>query len=197
MDATISPYRTSDPPMNNTCLRQGEILSNILTIHRVVSDLPDESQYNEISIPLGIIITQDCDLEQDYNERGEDNHSTSDKIIPSVLLARVYLAEEVKERSTQGKNDWKSQKIAINNNPRFHFMDNLSPEQDQMSLGIAEMTIDFKSYFTIPTDDLYDRVQKEETKRRCVLVSPYLEHLSHRFAYYLSRVGLPRNYRSE
>jgi hypothetical protein len=59
------------------------------------------------------------------------------------------------------------------------------------------MGIDFKRYFTIPADETYRRVELGEAQRRCVLQSPYLEHLSSRFAYYLSRVALPLDHVSE
>jgi hypothetical protein len=59
------------------------------------------------------------------------------------------------------------------------------------------MAIDFKRYFTLPTDELYLRVERQETRRRCGLKSPYLEHLSARFSCFLSRVALPEDHFSE
>ena len=46
--------------------------------------------------------------------------------------------------------------------------------------GMPELGIDFKRYFTIPTDEVYFRI-RAEAQRRSRLRSPYLEHLSNRF----------------
>jgi hypothetical protein len=40
--------------------------------------------------------------------------------------------------------------------------------------------MDFKRYFSLPTEEVYYRIDSE-AKRRCRLVSPYAEHLSTRF----------------
>ena len=42
-----------------------------------------------------------------------------------------------------------------------------------MNVGIPELGVDFKRYFTIPTDEIYKRIEKGEVRRRCVLMSPY------------------------
>lgn len=64
-------------------------------------------------------------------------------------------------------------------------------------MGLPELGIDFKKIFTIPTDEIYQRIALGQVKRRAVLVSPYLEHLSSRFAYFLSRIALPQEHLSE
>ena len=200
MATASSPYRIADHPTDKTCLRQGEILSDVLHFRGVFGDQEslDGINYRIDTIPFGVIITQDCDLEQDYHVRFVEPKSTSDKLMPNVLLARVYLAEDIKITSAENsKRKWDNLKIAANMNPRFHFMQGITPETDQLNSGTPELTIDFKNYFTIPTAELYHFVRAGDTKRRCVFISPYLEHLSHRFAFYLSRVGLPENYHSE
>lgn len=71
------------------------------------------------------------------------------------------------------------------------------PMQTSRGEGAPELVIDFKRYFTLPTGELYRWIALGETRRRCRLRSPYMEHLSSRFAYFLSRVALPEDYRSE
>lgn len=61
---------------------------------------------------------------------------------------------------------------------------------DSPSLGI-----DFKDVFAVPTRDLYDSVDFGITQRRCRLVTPYTEQLNSRFAYFMSRIGLPYEHR--
>jgi len=49
----------------------------------------------------------------------------------------------------------------------------------------------------MPTEEVYQRLRMAGTKRRACLNSPYLEHLSSRFSFYLGRVGLPEDHFSE
>ena len=73
----------------------------------------------------------------------------------------------------------------------------IAPADDSQNIGLPELGIDFKRHFTIPTDEMYKRLQIGEAKIRCMLMSPYLEHLSCRFAYFLSRIALPAEHFSE
>jgi hypothetical protein len=68
---------------------------------------------------------------------------------------------------------------------------------DRLQEGLPELAIDFKRYFTVPTDEVYRRIELGEARRRCLLISPYLEHLSSRYAYFLSRIALPVDHASE
>jgi hypothetical protein len=63
--------------------------------------------------------------------------------------------------------------------------------------GLSELAIDFKKYFTLPIEELYRRIEIGEAQRRCVLVSPYMEHVCNRFSYFLSRIALPFDHASE
>ena len=87
--------------------------------------------------------------------------------------------------------------IRINKDERYHFLQKVEPPDDALGQGLPELGLDFKRYFTVPTDEVYRRVELSEAQRRCFLASPYLEHLSSRFAFYLSRVALPEDHLSE
>ena len=91
---------------------------------------------------------------------------------------------------TLGSKHW--DRMKQNNDERYHFLEKAGRGCDRLNEELPELAIDFKRYFTVPTDEVYGRIAIGETQRRCVLTSPYLEHLSSRFANYLSRVGLPR-----
>jgi hypothetical protein len=86
--------------------------------------------------------------------------------------------------------------VKINKHERYHFLQLVEPSCDAQGTGLVELGIDFKRYFTLPTEEVYKRVEIGSAKRRCVLESPYLEHFSTRFAYYLSRVALPQDHAS-
>ena len=46
-------------------------------------------------------------------------------------------------------------------------------------------------------EEVYRRIELKMAIRRSIMESPYLEHLSSRFAYYLSRIALPSEHSSD
>ena len=87
-------------------------------------------------------------------------------------------------------------KIKINKNDRYHFFQLIPTEADLLGEGLPELAIDFKRYFTIPTDELYWKIDSGDAQRRTCLDHPYLEHLAQRFNSFLSRIALPQDYES-
>jgi hypothetical protein len=176
-------------------LRQGEILCNLTQIHldlktvglQEISVLPKIHDY-------AVILSQDCDLEQDFKARVGQN--TQDKLIPSILFCEVITAEQLRQ-SPGGMNSSIWGRVRTNKDERYQFLQRVEPAQDAQGEGLPELGIDFKRYFTIPVDEVYRRIEIGEVQRRCVLSSPYLEHLCCRFANYLSRVALPLDHLSE
>ncbi|MGH7173120.1 MAG: hypothetical protein ACRELF_00090 [Gemmataceae bacterium] len=177
------------------CLRQGEILSDVPQFRFDVATLGTATPFGEpMYHPYAVILSQDCDLDQDFNVR--QKQIVSDKLLPSVLFCEVATAEELFSRvKALGSKLW--DRIRINKDERYHFLQKAEADSDALGQGMPELGIDFKRYFAISTDEIYKRVEMGEAKRRCVLVSPYLEHLSSRFAYFLSRVALPQDHASQ
>jgi hypothetical protein len=72
--------------------------------------------------------------------------------------------------------------IKTNQNSRYYFLDK------QSDLQIPDLVIDFKHYYSIQRDILY-----KEIKRHYIgsINELFRECLSQRFAFYLSRIGLP------
>jgi hypothetical protein len=59
---------------------------------------------------------------------------------------------------------------------------------------MPELGIDFKRYFTVPTDDVYRQFalgQEIGVQRRAVLRPPFREDLAQRFYFFQARVALP------
>lgn len=193
-----SPYCVVAPGGERP-LRQGEILARVVVLRVDPATLgTDDLQIERVEIPFALILTQDCDLEQDYSVRFGRSGSGTDKLLPGILLTEVNTAEDTFARIAAGnQKQWNRLAIQSNRNPRFHFLQRVESGCDRLNEGLPELTIDFKRYFTIPPDELYRRVELGEAVRRCALVSPYLEHLGQRFAAYLSRVGLPTDHASE
>jgi hypothetical protein len=175
-----------------TSLQQGEILTGLV---QATLDLPSITEavpkLKSKKHPYAIVLTQDCDLDQDFRVRTAG--SMSDKCIPNVLFCEVMPADELYSIVRQiNKKLW--DRIRINADIRYHFLQQVSLGSDRLNDGLPELGIDFKRYFTLPTDEVYRRIELCKAQRRCVLVSPYLEHLTSRFAYYLSRVALPSDH---
>ncbi len=195
----MSFYHISHHRLARTSLRQCEILTDVRRGQLVAASLGSaELTFETVSVEYAITLTQDCDLEQDHAVRFVKPTPGSDKLLPAVLLAVVRTATDIFNAIAEGnKRQWDRLNIEKNKNERFHFLQKVEKADDRLGEGLPELAIDFKRYFTLPTDELYRRIDLNETQRRCVLVSPYLEHLSSRFAYYLSRVALPSDHISE
>lgn len=146
-------------------------------------------EVSKIEFPLVIILTQDCDLAQDPTYK-TDEQVNDDKRLFSVLVAPLYNAEHVFQGNhldnldlTMQTIDSKRKKILTNNQtPRYHYInfpDNI-PHVPQI--------IDFKHYFSISLPYL------ESLKKNnfvCQISNLFKEDISHRFAFYLSRIALP------
>ena len=185
-----------------SALRQGELLSNVVQLfvesHTIAQESHRAIQRNH---DFAYVLSQDCDLDWDFDSRTKPNER--DRTIPSILLCEAMpattAAEDImnaeKSANTNKSRIWS--RVRINKDERYQFFSTIPGDVDLQSNGIDELVIDFKRYFTVPTKELYKRIDAGETLRRCQLRSPYLEHLSSRFAFYLSRVALPEDYRSE
>lgn len=175
-------------------LRQGEILTNLTQTRLAIESIEQtEPIINSVKHPFALILTQDCDLDWDY--RARNGSAAREKLIPNVLLCEMTTAENLKGRTDINENLWR--RIKINKDERYQFLQKVEPAQDALGEGLPELGIDFKRYFAVPADELYKWLLIGETKRRCRLASPYLEHLSTRFCYFQFRVALPSEHLSE
>ena len=185
-------------------LRQGELLSDVIeTVLDIESKSNDVPQFLEKTHPFAFVLSQDCDLDWDFTARL--SQQKLQQLIPNILLCEVkeatIQAQEVVD-SEGSRDSTKSRlwsRIKINKDERYHFFESIEKCHDLLEDDdrIGELVIDFKRYFTVPTDELYVRIKFGETKRRCRLDHPYLEHLSSRFSYFQSRIALPEDHQSD
>lgn len=170
---------------------QGDILEGF--VYQIPKFQEEEKSIIKITLPFAIVLTQDCDLEQDYNYRNptpEMKIPSNDKFLQSILICPAYLSEEFKQgnhlselklkMTVWGGEQWKY--IKQNQNERYHFL------KSATEFHISELIIDFKHFYTIAHDELYDAYR---TKYRTSLKPLFREDVSHRFANFLSRIGLP------
>lgn len=174
-------------------LCQGDILRDVEYIERV-SEQSGIIEVSKIVFPLVIVLTQDCDLEQDYQSRWSRAASSKnqDKWLLSVLVAPLYNVEHVHTGDHLSELNMEMMELPrkgtalrflrSNRNPRYHFLE--FPPASQ----IVPSVIDFKHYFSANVTYL-----KPLKKRKfvCSVSGLYREEISQRFSYFLSRVGLP------
>jgi hypothetical protein len=173
-------------------LAHGDILRNVEYIE-AVTERKGAIEVSKIIFPLSIVLTQDCDLAQDYTYRwSRSRKSDQDKFLLSVLVAPLYNAEHVYNgeqlSSLQMKmvaiNRTKSPGKNLKNNetPRYHYID-FSPDS-----AVVPSVIDFKHYFSV--NAVY--LKKHKSKNYvCRLSSLYREDVSQRFSSFLARIALP------
>lgn len=177
-DEIVSRYRQGDIIREMKIVEWAEVIDNeIIVLER--------------SLPYGAILSQECDLEHDYNNRAdlEKCKISTDKFLQMLLVCPAYIAEDVRQGThlpnhimqSFGRDQWK--RIKQNNDSRYHFLAE-DPEKQ-----VPDLVIDFKHYFTIPRAIAY----RDSIKSNFVasLDDLFREHLSNRFAHYLSRIGLP------
>jgi len=175
---------------------QGDVYKDVDFIEYVVEE-EGNIEVAKIVFPLIIVLTQDCDLEQDSEIRySKTETKTQDKLILSVLVAPLYNAEQVYLGNHLDKLSLKMQTINKNRTPGDNLRNNETPRYHYLvfpgNVPIVPSVIDFKHYFSV-------NIQYLRKKRRDFIcsVSPlYREDISHRFAGFLSRIGLPEDKRS-
>lgn len=180
-------------------LYQGEILSNVIERSATfIGPAADAFGMDELVHPYAVIVTQDCDLEQDARGRAtapsqnpaeeKKRQNSMSRFVTLVVAsefeksADAFAGSDVRKRAKQNKDE------------RFQFLAPVPVADDKGGLGIPALVLDFKRVFAYRLDELLKAIERDETKRRARLVSPYAEHLSDRFAYFVQRIGLPRDH---
>ena len=175
-------------------LRQGEIISGLFQYFRSLENknsVEGETLLDEVTHPWAIVLTQTCDLEQDFKARSQE--AKEEKKIPSILFCEVTTADKLKG-GCGGSDLWK--RIKKNQDERYHFLQKVKPQEDSIEEGISELGVDFKRYFTLPTEEVYHQI-KGKAKRRAQLNEPFNRHFISRFFRFQLRVALPFEHLSE
>lgn len=181
---------------------QGDILRDIKIVEwadevYIEEDIKGEKhkekniEIRERIIPYSVIVTQDCDLEQDYDNRKDKESADNDKYIHTILLCQAHLSEKLRggthleELKIKTRHipsaEWKQ--LIHNHMYRYHSL------EEAPDLQMPSLIIDFKHYFSILRNVLYT---EEYSNRRIATISAlFRDNLSIRYAQYLSRIGLP------
>lgn len=172
-------------------LCQGDIIRDVRHIEHI-TERDGNLSISYIEFPYIVVLTQDCDLNQDYKFRTDKTCQTQDKFLLSVLVAPLYNAEHVfagnhlsdigitSEKINNTKTPGK--RVTSNQDARYHYL------EFPGKIGIVPLIIDFKHYFSVNHISL--EILKK-TKFACKVSELYREDISQRFSSYLSRIGLP------
>lgn len=166
-------------------LRQAEIIAS-LKQHTIDVKALEEDRVPVVPVMhrFAIVLSQDCDLEQDYVWR---NDAHKGRELTSVLFCPALPEDEVRGSTSMGSREWRA--VKENRNQRYQFLCAAPPKADAKREGTPNLIVDFREYFSMPASETYFSLAS--AARRLRLQSPYLEHLTTRFAAYAFRVGLP------
>jgi hypothetical protein len=171
---------------------QGDIFRNVECVEHV-SERRGIVEVTKLVFPLVVVLTQDCDLEQNARyQRGVGAPTTDDKRLFAVLVAPLYNAEQVflgehlmdlgMKMAPIPKKGSTGNTLMQNERPRYHYLD--FPKE----VPIVASIVDFKHYFSVNIK-YFERVRIKQFV--CRLSELFREDLSQRFANYLARIGLP------
>jgi hypothetical protein len=164
-------------------ISQGDVFRDVECIE-YVAERRGVLEVSKIVFPLVVVLTQDCDLEQDARYlKTKEPPSNQDKKLLSVLVAPLYNAEHVFQGShlTElgltmapiNRKKTEGRFLVQNERPRYHYLD------FPVKVAIVPSIADFKHYFSVSIAYL----QKIEPKNFvCRLSELYREDLSQRFA---------------
>ena len=172
---------------------QGNIYSNISYFERSCEE--KQEIYLEFKKEYAVVVSQDCDLFQDYNLRKnpqESNTALHDKCLLNILFCPLYQFDSfIKgehlsdlDREMQRISSQERRRIKSNQNLRYHYF------EKKVELQIPELVADFKHFFTIEREFFYKSFHKGKYFL-CSIASLFREDLSQRFSNFLSRIPLP------
>jgi hypothetical protein len=174
-----SKVLTKYAPNNGTRLTQGDILSGVA--YKVSSNL--EEGYVDVAINYCVVMTQDCDLEQDFNALDTQPQLR----LPSILICPAYPSDKFLNGDHVIPNTSKSKQSDLEDiekckRDRYHYL----PAVDGK---LPSMVIDFKHFYTLPRSVAYNLF--DNGSYIITINELFRERLSQRFANYLSRFALP------
>jgi hypothetical protein len=108
-------------------LRQGELITDLIQyIYQPTSELADVTAH-----PLVIVLSQDCDLLWDFEQRIKGGQGN----LNGVLVYEVHVASEFKG-TLPGGDIWR--RLIQNKDERYHFLEAVPPALDRVGQGLPE-----------------------------------------------------------
>lgn len=172
---------------------QGDILRDISFKFEWTSTNRTEEKYKtieEYTLPYSIVLSQDCDLDEDFEDRKTEGADGHDAYIPSILICPAFPALELREGDhlkdfgyvMKHKNKHEFNYIKTNRDPRYHYLPKYADYE------IPHLILDFKQLYALPRIYLYKIYGDYYLASLNELIR---ERLCQRFSFYFSRFGLP------
>lgn len=154
----------------------------------------------QFGFPYIVILSQDCDLlankpialagRQPESVASLESQPVFNQYLHSILFLPAFPAEAIREGAhlvgmfgirQDRLNSDRTRLIKDNKDPRYHYLNS------DVSLQIPDIITDFKAYYTLPPEYFAPPMPNYLATANEL----FREHLSQRFAQYLSRIGLP------
>lgn len=183
-----------DKPPTSLPLRQGEILQDIIELipetpnaEILASEPTTQVEAVRTHYPYAIVVTQDCDLNGDWEARQEEPQSEGG-LLTHVSLCELFEENDIKQpRELTGKL-WGF--VKSNQHERYHHLVEANVGEDTED-GLPDLYADFKRIFSLPRDYMYDLVTVSISTRVALLPYPHMRDFSHRLHSFLSRIPIP------
>lgn len=175
-------------------LFQGEIVEDLIEWIPAYSQAapPEVEGTRRMVHRLAVVMTQDCDLAQDWQKRS--SRLLEETALVNVLLCPAKLAESERQGAALRSTDLWGQ-VQNNKVERYQYLAEVPALEDFGETGHGPLLIDFKAQFMIRTVEVYRQLcTPSGPKRRFRLNVPWREHLLSRFSYFQGRIGLERDH---
>jgi hypothetical protein len=185
-----------EPPADGQ-VRQAELLTSVLEYQPARPDAASDGiAFRQVKHPLIVVMSQDCDLEQDFNIRlpsdadplpldEAENHRNA---LTHMLLCDAYTESELTQRLPDSFGSKERRFLAQNQNERYHRLD--QAKIDGTDTEVDPLFIDFRRHFGVPSSHIYQQFADDTAGRLARLPVYYLHDLVDRFYGYLARVAI-------
>jgi hypothetical protein len=164
----------------------------------VVSLVGGQLQFIQQGHPLAVVMTQDCDLEQDYflrfppegPSRVPEDVDREQNALKAVILCDAYEAADMESHFPAKLGGKERDLVGKNMNERYHCLGESTTRSGEV---IAPLMLDLRTPFAVPAGPLYEQlaVAEMDAVRIGVIPDIHSHDLMHRFYSYQSRVALP------
>jgi hypothetical protein len=178
-------------------LRQAEVLRDVVE-PRVLSCAGGSVQFVQIPHPLSIVMSQDCDLEQDYylrfpsdgTARTPENVDREANALQAVILCDAYQIDDMESHFPAKLSRAERKLVADNRYERYHCLgEGTGPGGE----AVPPVMLDLRTPFAIPAAVLYEQLADADMSNARLGIIPvvYSHDLSQRFYSYQARIALP------
>jgi len=165
------------------------LLGRVLEVRpQIASNVEGEIPMLTVSHEIAVVLTADCDLEQDFSCRSAKQASYGHpQLVAAVLLCDVFTEAEIHPKMP-GSDVWK--RVRKNQDERYHAFSEAPVEGIEPEVVLPGYFLDFKRVFTVPPEALYASLSDGNVIRVAKLSDPHLYDLLHRFFGFQSRIGV-------